>query len=170
MLVSFALPLSNFLFFEDSKIFREEENKGKEDTCFAKNGPTGRRVSATILCDRVSVMLKTQYGTTSSRDRLPLLCRGASGSVQVPHTRCLTVAWKLYFLVLRSWLLARRMSSERRGERILFRAGDNACLTGMMRPYLLATNHNAATGERGYHHISKRFALIMVSWLCSIYT
>ena len=62
-----------------------------------------------------------QYGP---RYRL-LLCRGASGSVEVTHTRCLTDTWSIGARV--SCLLARRMPSEQRGERILIWAGDNVC-------------------------------------------
>ena len=55
-----------------------------------------------------------------------LLCRGASGSAhQVTHTRYLTDARNIFASI--SCLLAHRMSSERRGERILIQAIENAC-------------------------------------------
>ena len=44
----------------------------------------------------------------------------------------------------------RRMFSERRGEAFISQEGDNAC---QVNEGAIATNHNAATGDRVYHNI-----------------
>ena len=78
-----------------------------------------------------------------------LLAGDAFGSAMVTHTRCLTM-----LEVIGSWisccLLARypldegaRISSERQ-----------AITPARFDGGTLATNHNAATGERGYHNTS----------------
>ena len=87
-----------------------------------------------------------QYGP---RGRLLLLMAGdALDSALVTHTRCLTMLEVTSSCI--SCCLPRQMSSERRGEAFIRKAG--AITRARYDEGTLATNHNAATGERGYHN------------------
>ena len=85
---------------------------------------------------------------SGSRHRL-LLCRGASCSAQVTHTRCLTEARKLWFLVLLvACLLATCLLNEAGRES----SSRQAITPARHDDETLATNHNAATEKRGCHN------------------
>ena len=72
-------------------------------------GTIAVRVSGTRRLDTVKCKAVWTWGPTTA------ICRGASGSAQVTHTRCfLTGAWSDVV----ACLVARRMPSERRGETI----------------------------------------------------
>ena len=78
------------------------------------------------------------------------ICSDASGSAhQVTHTKCLTDAWKIGLLRLVYCLLAGCLLNERARESSSRQAITPARYDGGT----LATNHNAARGERGCHNI-----------------
>ena len=82
-----------------------------------------------------------------------LLCRGTSGSAhEVTHTRCLTDAWKIWLLRLVACLPAGCLVNEGARES----SSRLAVTPAKYHEGTLATNHNATTGERGYHDKERR--------------
>ena len=78
---------------------------------------------------------------------------GCFGSAQVTHTRCLTGAWRDVAAPI-SCLLAGCFLNEGARESL----SRLAITPAKYDEGTLATNHNAATGERGYHNIPTVFS------------
>ena len=116
-------------------------------TAYGRQRETGNTMQAFVLALKgaldASVKFKAMYGP---RDRLPL-CRDAAGSAQVVPTGCLADAWKLWLLALVYCLLTRCLLNEGSREP----SSRQTITPGRYDERTLATNHNAATGKRGYH-------------------
>ena len=112
--------------------------------------PIGRVKACVIGCRGVplwGVLLGARQ--LGPRGRL-LLADDAFGSALVSHSRCLTMLKVIGSCI--SCCSPRQMSSERWGEALTRKR--QAITPARYDEGTLATNHNAATGERGYHNTS----------------